>query len=63
MNHGKEIVEPAFPPYCKAAIILKPGKQAFDFPRTTVAAESAATLRSMLAITPVRSNHLDFSLG
>ena len=50
MKHAQEIVEPVFPPDCKAAVILKPRKQAFDLPPATEAAESAAILRAILAI-------------
>jgi len=63
MEHAEEIVEPVFPPDCKAAVILEPSKQAFDLPPTTVAAESATILRTILAIAPMWGNHLDTALS
>jgi hypothetical protein len=63
MKHAQEIVEPVFPPDCKAAVILEPRKQAFDLPPATVTAESAAILRAILAIASVWRNHLDSGLG
>jgi hypothetical protein len=63
MKHAKEIFRPVFPPHSKAAVILKPRKQAFDLPPATVTAESAAILRTVLPIGPVWSNHLDSGLG
>jgi hypothetical protein len=63
MKHAQEIVEPVFPPDCKAAVILEPRKQAFGFTPATVAAESSAILRAILAIASVWRNHLDSGLG
>jgi len=63
VKHAKEVVQAIFPADCKAAVILKPRKQAFDLPPAMVTAESAAILRAILPIGPVWSNHLDSGLG
>jgi hypothetical protein len=63
MEHAKEIVRPMFPAHGKSAVVLKPCKQPFDFPTTTVAAERAAILSPISPVAPVWSNHLDPGLG
>jgi hypothetical protein len=54
---------PMFPAYCKAAIVLKPRKQAFDFLLAVVTAEGTSILRAVFPIASMWSNHLDSGLG
>src|ERR1700676_952984 len=58
MQHGDEVLDLVFPARDEPPRVVKPGKQAFDFPAAARAAQRAAILRAA-ALTPVRGDHLD----
>src|ERR1700733_10335963 len=58
MQHGHEVLDLVCPARDEPPRVVKPGKQAFDFPAAARAAQRAAILRAA-APTPVRGDHLD----
>src|ERR1700683_1918336 len=60
VNHGKKIFWVAFPANHDAAIVMQPGKQAFNFPSPTITVKHPAVLgQSSGAVGSVWCNHLD----
>ena len=63
LNHPEEILWVVFPANDDATKIMKPGKQAFDFPATPVAAQHAAVLGDRSAAVPaVRRDQLHMEM-
>jgi hypothetical protein len=60
VHHGEKIFWVAFPANHDAAIVMQPGKQAFDFPSSAITPKHTAILsQSFSASGSVRCNHLD----
>ena len=63
LNHAEEIIWVVLPAGDDATIIMKPCKQTFDFPATTVTAQGAAVLGDGSAPVPtVRRDQLHMEL-
>ncbi len=63
MDEAEEVFDVVFPTGDEAAVVLHPGKDAFDLPSAPVAAQRAAILCHVLAIASVGRDHLNAVLG
>jgi len=63
MDEAKEVFDMVFPSGDEAAVVLHPGKDAFDLPSASIAAERSAILCPLLAVASVGRDHLDVVLA
>ena len=63
VDEAEEVFDVVFPSSDEAAVVLHPGKDAFDLPSAPIAAERSAILCPPLAVRSVRRDHLDAVLS
>jgi hypothetical protein len=63
MDEAEKVFDVVFPSSDEAAVVLHPGKDAFDLPSAPVAAQRTAILCPLLAVRSVGRDHLDAVVG
>ena len=63
LDEAKKVFNVIFPSRDQSAVVLHPGKDPFDLPAATVAAQWASILRLLPAIASIRRDHLDAIFG
>ena len=59
LYESEEVFDLVFPSGDQSAVVLHPGKDAFDFPAAAIATQRASVLRLALAVGSVGRDHLD----